>query len=349
MAGWRIDRRAFLYGAAGSAIGLASLSVATAAGCGWFESDVRGSAGTVPCRGRVPNPYLENGKPVVAVVRGTEFKSMLAKGMELLGGFARLGAERPVVIKPNFVWAHPYPTSTDGASILSVIELLKREGFGEITVAEYVSKRATAGGLGESFDFYGFNEKATAGGFKLDGLEGGEVVEVGDARWTALGRVGVFSRIYNAPLVIDMPTLKEHSFTKFTCALKNMMGAVDERSCAEMHLRGRRDITGEVRLVHSRLAIAEIAHAVNPDLTIIDARTVLGKTHAVFAGGVPREANRVIISGDAVAADYVAAQVLAECYEPFAVEMLGDTLTCAAGLGLGAAEPKGIVVKEAVA
>jgi uncharacterized protein (DUF362 family) len=342
MAGRRIGRRAFLYGAAG---------ICAAGAVGWrlLDHGVKGSAGKAACRRRSPNPYLENGKPVVAVVRGTDFKSMLTKGMEMLGGFAVLGRGRPVVIKPNFVWARPYPTSTDGASILSTIELLRRDGFDEITVAEYVSKRTASGGLGESFDFYGFNEKAAAGGFKLDPLEGDEVVEVSDARWRALGRVGVYSRIYNAPLVIDMPTLKEHNFTKFTCALKNMMGAVDGRTCAEMHMRDRRDVTSDVRLGHSRLAIAEIAHAVNPDLTIIDARTVIGKTHAVFAGGIPRQADRVIISGDAVAADSVAASVLAECYEPFSIEAVDDTLNHAVSLGFGVAGGDGIAVKEAVA
>ena len=339
-----ISRRAFLWGVAGFCAALPAGCKGMADGGGVAASGL--AAG---CRVRLPNPYTESGKPIVAVVRGTEFKSMLAKGMELLGGFARFGSDKPVIIKPNFVWARPYPTSTDGASVLAVIELLRREGFSDVTVAEFVTKRTGLGGVGESFDFYGFNEKAGAGGFRIDPLADDEVAEVRDGRWIAMQRVGVFRRIYEAPLIIDMPTLKEHNFSKFTCALKNMMGAVDQQSCADMHSQNDRSVARETRLQHGRLAIAEIAQAVNPDLTIMDARTVIGKTHAVFAGGIPREANRVIISGDPLAADRVAAGVLAECYDPFEVAVTDDTFSHAARIGLGTALLDNIAIKEATA
>ncbi len=338
------SRRAFLWGVAG-------FCAALPAGCkGMVDGGgVAASGMAAGCRVRLPNPYTENGKPIVAVVRGAEFKSMLAKGMELLGGFARFGSDKQVIIKPNFVWERSYPTSTDGESILAVIETLRREGFGDVTVAELVTEHPGSGGVGRSFDLYGFNEKAAAGGFRIDPLDDDEVVEVRDGRWVAMQRVGVFRRIYEAPLIIDMPTIKEHQFTKFTCALKNIMGAVDQKSCADMHMQDDDDVAPEMRLHHGRLAVAEIAHAVSPDLTIIDARTVIGKTHSVHWGGIPREANRVIISGDPLAADRVAAGVLAECYDPFEVAVTDDTFNHAARIGLGTATLGNIVIRKATA
>jgi hypothetical protein len=95
-----------------------------------------------PQRRRLPNPYMENGKPIVVVVRGKDFKAMLAKGMELLGGFARFGSDKTVHLKPNFIAPSLYPVTTDGESLLATVELLKKEGFGDIAIAEWGSMGA---------------------------------------------------------------------------------------------------------------------------------------------------------------------------------------------------------------
>ncbi|MFC1543179.1 DUF362 domain-containing protein, partial [Candidatus Neomarinimicrobiota bacterium] len=133
---------------------------------------------------------------------------------------------------------------------------------------------------------------------------------------------------------------------QFTCALKNMMGLIDKQSRSDMHRRGsayeEEDRNTKRRMSH--LAVAEIAAAIAPDLTIIDARYGLGRSHQ--ARGVSVKLDRVIISGDPLAADRVAADVLEQYYDGFQAEMASPHLDHAAHLGLGAASIDDMIIKD---
>ena len=335
----KISRRAFLVGAMGFCMACA------------MPPDTRKKEpiAYLPVRSRLPNPYVENGKPIVVVVHGTEFEPMLAKGMGMLGGFKQFGSGRAVHLKPNFVAPSKYPVTTDGGSLLTTIEFLQKEGFADITIAEWGSLSMSGRVYPtKGFQYYGLDKKAAAGGFKIKDLYNDEVVRVRDDRWTAMPDVGVFKSVYDTPLVINMPTIKQHSLLQFTCALKNTMGQIDRKSRLDMHRYGW-DYTFEGReqkLQSSHLATAEIAAAVNCDLTIIDARYGIGKSHHFKSGGVSIKPDRIIISGDTLAADWVAANLLAEYYDRFQVEMARPHLDHAAKIGLGAAGLDDIIIKE---
>ena len=183
---------------------------------------------------------MENGKPIVVIVRGTEFPAMLAKGMEHLGGFTRFGTGKSVIVKPNFVFDQRtrYPTTTEEQSVLTTVEFLQKEGFNDITVADRRGKKVK-GRAGGKFEWSGLNKKAKSGGFKTDSLLDNEVAE-----------------------------------------------------------------------------------------------------------GLPREANRLIISGDPLAADIVSAKVLKEVYEPYELGFTEDTFEYAAKLGIGVKDTNSILVKD---
>ncbi|MBP7866352.1 MAG: DUF362 domain-containing protein [Acidobacteria bacterium] len=301
-----------------------------------------------PIRKRAPNPFVKSGKPIVLVVRGTDFPSMLARGMELLGGFARFGTGRSVIVKPNFVFDKrtTYPVTTDEASVLATVKYLQREGFRDITVADRRGKKVN-GRAGGKFEWSGLNDRAEAGGFRTDSLlddEKADSIPVRNASWDQMQSYGVIRTIYEAGLIINLPTLKQHSITNLTCSLKNMMGVLDVPTTEEMHLWGEGDKARSESMsraqVNQRLAmaIAEAAMAVSPELTVIDARTVLAKSHEGLTEGVPRRADRLIISGDPVAADVVAARVMKEVYEPYDLGDTRHTFQHAEKLGLGVAE-----------
>jgi hypothetical protein len=129
-------------------------------------------------RRRMPNPFVENGRPVVVIVHGNDFAAMLAKGMTLLGGLRGFATDRPVIVKPNFVFdkVSRYPTTTDEKSVLAMIDRLQKERFRDLTVADRRGKKVH-GRAGGKFEWSGLNAQAEAGGFKTDSLLDDEVAE----------------------------------------------------------------------------------------------------------------------------------------------------------------------------
>jgi uncharacterized protein (DUF362 family) len=309
-----------------------------------------------PIRKRLPNPYMENGKPIVLIVRGNDFSSMLKKGMEILGGFSTFGTDKSVIVKPNFVFDKrtQYPTTSDEGTVLATVKHLQKEGFKNITVADRRGKKKN-GRAGGKFEWSGMNDMARTGGFTTDSLmddSAAETVLVKDKRWEVLPSVGVIKKIYEADLIINMPTLKRHTMTNLTCSLKGMMGVLDVPTTQFMHLWGdenkafRETISDDDVLRRLCLTIPEVAMAVSPEMTVIDARKVLCKDHVSVRTGEPREANRLIISGDSLAADIYAAKILKELYEPYELGYTKNSFDYAAKLGIGVADPDGIVLKE---
>jgi len=309
-----------------------------------------------PIRKRIPSPFVENGKPIVVVVRGDDFPAMLARGMDVLGGFARFGTGKSVIVKPNFVFDKKtrYPTTTDERSVLTTVEYLQKEGFSDITVADRRGKRMDSGRAGGKFEWSGLNDLAEGGGFTTDSLMDdakAPTVLVGDDRWTTMPSIGVIKKIYEAGLIINMPTLKKHSQTNLTCSLKNNMGVLDVPTTEYMHLWGDANKAAHDSMPENEvtrrlcLAVAEAAMAVSPEMTVIDARQVLCRNHGSVARGGPRDANRLIISGDPVAADAYAATVLEELEENYDLGPSRETLALAATLGVGVADLDGVVLK----
>jgi len=352
----KLSRRDFVSGAIGLGLGV---SVGLAGSGLWSamgQEKPLSPAVLVPPRRRLSNPYVEDGKPVVVIIHGRDFPAMLAKGLTLLGGLRALGPDRSVIVKPNFVFdkVSRYPTTTDENSVLAMIRLLQLEGFRDLTVADRRGRKVN-GRAGGKFEWSGLNDRAAAGGFKTDSLlddEVAEAVAVRDAGWSELQSYGVIRKIYDAGLIVNMPTVKRHTHTNLTAALKNMMGVLDVPTTETMHLWGDANKAAHDALSQEALnrrlarAVAEAAAAVNAELTVIDARTVLCRNHLSYEQGDPREADRLIISGDPVAADVAAARLLKEVDAAYDPGPTRETFAHAAQLSLGIADPDGVVVRE---
>jgi hypothetical protein len=89
-------------------------------------------------RSKASNVFVNAaGKPLLVCVTGTNFETMLAAGLEKLGGLSRLiGGSQEVLIKPNCNAAEPYPGASDVNSLLSIIQEVKKVTSGTIRVGD---------------------------------------------------------------------------------------------------------------------------------------------------------------------------------------------------------------------
>jgi uncharacterized protein (DUF362 family) len=129
----------------------------------------------------------------------------------------------------------------------------------------------------------------------------------------------VHELLLEADAIINVPVLKSHGGAGMTCALKNLMGAVWDRQA--FHFQGL------------DRCIAEVALAVRPKLTIVEASRVM-LTGGPRGNGSTRyaELGMQILSPDIVAADAASAKSFGSGQRTF------PYIGMAAALGLGSAD-----------
>jgi uncharacterized protein (DUF362 family) len=129
-----------------------------------------------------------------------------------------------------------------------------------------------------------------------------------------------------------------------TCALKNNVGIFRgpdaSSSRAVLHSKSQDDF---LRLV------AEWAGLINPELSIVDARTILTRNGPLYDSGVPVTANRLVICGDMVATDAYCAQIMEQHDSTFSRSMIELTLERAELRGLGTADLTNVEIIEITA
>src|SRR2546428_13250215 len=98
-----------------------------------FEPD----GALVPAKPLPPNPFMRDGKALVAIVRGEDPLAMLHAGLNLIGGIGRLGLHgKRDLAKPNGVNNRPPPSTTHPKVVAAVVRLVREAGAQAVTVAE---------------------------------------------------------------------------------------------------------------------------------------------------------------------------------------------------------------------
>lgn len=276
-----------------------------------------------------------SGKPLLVIVEGKNIDAMIDAGLAAIGGIGTVvGDNKHVLLKPNTNQRDPFPSITDPATMRAVARHLYAAGVENITVHEdhkrepelyfshdelpnmdiQQSHSPTVDDyvLVEHTAWQGDADPETAfAGLERRGMLG-RLLE-GEFRATEGPRLRVARQLQEAAVIINMPVLKRHFAGQITSALKNHFGSVygPQRWLGHISLENNRDYFDR--------KLAEFASAVRPELTITDARSL----QAVAGPGRSEDTrivdgvDRIIITGDMIAADVVAMELMKKHDETF--------------------------------
>ncbi len=260
----------------------------------FFEPD----APLVPPQTLPINLYTKQGRSIVAMVQGTDVSVMLSEGLRLLeapsGGVSWRG--KRILIKPNVLNNRPPPTTTNPAVVEAVVRASFDAGASDVSVADGsgMIRLPTRDNLIRT----GIAAAAERAGATTLALEEQGWVRVEPPQTSVMRRFLVSRPVYEADILINVPVLKTHRFSGYSCALKNLVGIV--------HPRHRPSLAFLSGSWHER--IAELNVAVHPHLNIVDATSIM------IAGGPTSgraaEGRLLLLSGDRVALDAVAVALL---------------------------------------
>ncbi|MGP3667198.1 MAG: DUF362 domain-containing protein [Candidatus Bathyarchaeota archaeon] len=245
----------------------------------------------------------------VVVVQGENPFQIVEKGLKFFSKPAR----RKIVIKPNLISAEEPPTTTPYDVVEALVDYYVKDGF-DVIIAE-------GSGWCETFQAYRKLDY-----FKLAEKYKVKLVDLNNDNFNVVRNPhAFFLKEFEYPLtlrdayIVSTPVLKEHSITKVTLSLKNMLGATLGEK-AKMAKKGR---------FHRKLdeSIVDVNLYLKPSLAVIDGR-IAGLGGELSAK--PKKLGITVFSEDLVAADAVAAGYLG--INPSSVRHL--TLAEKAGLGV---------------
>jgi len=290
-------------------------------------------------RTRVPNPFVTlEGKPILVCVKGTDLHQMLTEGLNLLGGLNKLITNhQDVLIKPNLNMAEPYPGISAVDGIVEMIGQVRGISEGAIFVGDQ--------GYHDSSIVYSYLNLepavSAATGILLNFTS---TYQVRRSIWNpAKPDFLVYTYVYNAPIIINFHNMKRHSWGYLTCALKNNVGTIQGPSAVQT--RGYLHSFNPKSTAFLQ-EIAEIAGLINPELNVVDARSILTVNGPSVTQGVVKNINRIILCGDMVATDAYCAQLMARYDSTFSPATIQPSLQRAQELGLGTSDLSQVEIIE---
>ncbi len=242
-----------------------------------------------------PDPYIREGRSLVAAVGGKDPGEMVRRAVSLIGGFGplELGGKN-VLVKPNVVGSNPNPTTTSPAVVSAVVRALYAEGAGKVYVGDMSA--LVRGKTAENMQRTGIMQAARDAGAETVSFEDHEWVEV-KIQGEHLRDVSVTEWIYKVDRVVNLPVIKTHRYADYSICLKNFVGAT--------HLSYRPYLVNPLRWDE---IVAELNLAYRPDINIVDGTKVM-----VEGGpweGRSEPANLILAGGDRIACDVVGLSVI---------------------------------------
>jgi len=195
-----------------------------------------------------------------------------------------------IVIKPNLCYYWDYSTgeTTDPRVVSTIIDWVRQRIGKDVHIA-VAEADASAMRTKHAFRMLGYEKLRSEKNVSLVNLSEGEIVDkvvsVAEENFV----LPLNKMLTNADLIINVPKMKSHRGVGFSCALKNMFGAI---------AKPRKYV------YHSKLAnvIVGINKIVKTNIVLVDGIIVAGKT--------PKKIGVVMASDDALAVDLVVAKAM---------------------------------------
>jgi uncharacterized protein (DUF362 family) len=232
----------------------------------------------------------------VAKVKFVDYKSSIAKALDLIGAGARLPQEGLIIIKPNLTNSSPPPVTTSVAAAEAVYNYCKLHTKVQIIIGEGCGSGRTP----EVFTALGYTDLARNYGIKLVDFNQAETVVLKNDNALQLKQFHIPTIVPEA-FVISLPVLKDHSFTKTTITMKNMFGIAPGRFYAGSWNKSK---------LHSPSAdksVVDVCLYKKPDLSVVDATVALKGMHLA---GKQKTLDLILAGFDPVAVDALGSKLL---------------------------------------
>ena len=283
-------------------------------------------------RGQYNRVLGRSGKPLLVVIEGRDIEAMIDAGLRAIGGLERvIGDHREILLKPNTNQRDPFPSITAPETLRAVASHCRKAGGEHVIVHEdhkfeldlyYTPEELPGTDIQISYSpdvsHYVLVEYEKWHG-DMDADIALQNIELrppeshlkSEFQRTEGPRLRVARQLQEAPVIINMPVVKRHFAGQMTSALKNHFGSVygPHRWLAHAALQKSRDYYDR--------KLAEFASAIRPELTITDVRSMQAVSGPFREEGtrIIEGVNRLIITGDMIAADVVALDLVKK-YDP---------------------------------
>ena len=226
-------------------------------------------------------------KTDLAVASGTPPDKITRAAIDALGGMKRFVSRGDVVVvKPNIGWDRTpeYAANTNPDVVAAVVRLCLEAGAKTVKVFDHpVSNPRRA------YKQSGIADAAAAAGAAVSFIDDRKFKDM-QINGHSLKSWPLYTEVFEADKVINVPIAKTHGLSKLTLGMKNWMGVMGGS-------RGR---------IHQRVneSIVDLAIFIKPVLTILDAVRIL-TDNGPQGGSLAdvKRLNMVIAGTDAVAVD----------------------------------------------
>ena len=238
----------------------------------------------------------EGGKvyPDLAVVRGKDVEKMVRAAVDRIGGMGRfVSAKDKVLLKPNAAWDRQpeQAANTNPAVVGAIIKLCLEARAAEVWVTDVPVNDPV-----RCFARSGIEEATKRAGGRVK-ISSENDFALTDLKGESLKVWPVSAFYHSADKLINIPVVKHHSLSRCTIGMKNLYGSLG----------------GQRNRLHQDIntSIADLAAAIRPTLTVVDATRVLRRNGPTGGNLSDVSAENTVIAGaDLVAAESYAVRFL---------------------------------------